>query len=125
MNVIRQIRRGLGVGALSTLVALASAVLPSAAVSAGTVEGMIGSLSQRAADGLIVVYINGANSGRAACAAGHVYWLVKDENSNVDKGHYAMLLAAKLAGKTVRVVGLNTCTRWGDGEDINYIEILD
>lgn len=107
------------------MASLAITALVPAATWAGNVEGMVGSLSQRASDGLIVVYISGTSSGRPACAASQLYWLVKDENSNVGKGQYAMLLAARLAGKTVRVVGSNTCTRWGDGEDINYIEILD
>ena len=108
----------------TTFASLAIAALVPAATWAGTVEGTIGSLSQRASDGLIVVYISGTNSGRPTCAY-QQYWLVKDENSSVGKGQYAMLLAAKLAGKSVRLVGSNTCTRWSDGEDINYIEILD
>lgn len=108
--------------ALATLAIAAS--LPGGAW-AGTVEGTISGLTQRASDGLIVVYISGTSSGRPACASSQVYWLIKDENSNVGKGQYAMLLGARLAGKTVRVVGSNTCTRWGDGEDINYVDILD
>jgi hypothetical protein len=95
------------------------------AVPAGTVTGTVTMVSQRASDGLMVVVINGTNSGRQSCAQAMSCWIVKDENSAVGKGHYTMLLAAQLAGKTVRITGLNTCTRWGDGEDINSIEIMD
>ena len=106
------------------LVSLFIAMLATCA-EAGTVQGSIANVYQRASDGLIVVYINGTNAGRPTCASGTQYWMVRDENSNVGKGHFATLLAAKIAGKSVSIQGSGTCARWGDGEDIEYVSILD
>jgi hypothetical protein len=111
------------VDGLAALCALALNATISA--HAGTVEGTISHLYQRSSDGLVILYVSGTASGRPTCAASTVYWIVKDENSSAGKGHFAMLLAAKIAGKSVRIVGANTCVRWGDGEDINYVEVLD
>jgi len=111
----------------NTLVGIVSAftltMLVPTEASAGSVEGTI-SFSQRSSDGLIVVYVSGAITGRASCASTTTYWMVKDENSNVGKNQFATLLAAKMAGKTVRIVGTNTCSRWADGEDILEITII-
>jgi hypothetical protein len=34
-----------------------------------------------------------------------------------------IILVAHAAGKTVSITGMNTCNRWGDGEDVNLIKI--
>lgn len=46
-----------------------------------------------------------------------------NENSETGKKLYSMLLAARLAGRPVNIVGKNTCVRWGDGEDIQSVSI--
>jgi hypothetical protein len=91
----------------------------------GSAQGTITYLYQRASDNLIYVYVTGPVSGRPACASASSYFMVRDENSNTGKGQFATLLAARLAGKTVAIHGMNTCTRWGDGEDIDFILIQD
>jgi hypothetical protein len=91
----------------------------------GSATGTITYLYQRASDNLIYVYVSGAVANRPACAAGTTYFMVRDENSATGKGQFATLLAAKVAGKAVTIEGLNTCVRWQDGEDINFILIKD
>lgn len=103
----------------------ASLMMAAGVAPAGTAEGQITNFYQRSSDGLIIVYLSGAVTGRPGCAASTSYWMVKDENSNAGKGHFAMLLAAQMAGKNVRIIGANTCVRWGDGEDIQYIQVLN
>ena len=91
---------------------------------AGSQVGSIVDLWVRASDGLIYFSLSGGRTP-PPCAAAHGYWMIRDENSNVGKQQYAMLLAAKLSGKTVAVLGLGTCTRWPDGEDVDEIRIVD
>lgn len=94
--------------------------------SAGTQTGKIGTLYARASDNLHLVILTGgtAKTGSPACAR-NGYWLIKDENSVAGQSQFSQLLAAKMAGKTVQINGMNTCSRWGDGEDINTIIIKD
>jgi len=47
--------------------------------------------------------------------------MIKAENSNAGKQMLAMLLAARAQGQAITVVGSNSCTRWGDGEDADEI----
>ncbi len=94
----------------------------SEAVVAGEVTGTISSVIVRQSDGLTYFYMNGTPTGKPACA-GRPYWMIKDENSEVGKKLYALLLTAKTTDATVRVVGLNTCTRWSDGEDVDWIQL--
>ncbi|MEE4243956.1 MAG: hypothetical protein V2I33_01015, partial [Kangiellaceae bacterium] len=63
-------------------------------------------------------------TGKPACATTG-YWMIKDENSPAGKTQISQIIAAKLAGKKIRVVGSNACTRWPDGEDINVLLIQD
>ena len=35
----------------------------------------------------------------------------------------AILIAAHSAGKSIAVDGTNTCTRWGDGEDVDTMRL--
>lgn len=94
-------------------------------VSAGTQSGTVNYIIVRANDGLVYFTLKGgAMSGRPACAT-IGYWMIKDENSNAGKLQYSMILSAHASGKTVHVTGMNTCTRWGDGEDVNAIRILN
>lgn len=94
-------------------------------VSAGTQSGTVNYVIVRASDGLVYFTLKGgAISGSPACAT-IKYWMIKDESSNAGKLQYSMLLSAHASGKTVRVTGMNTCTRWGDGEDVDSIRILN
>lgn len=52
------------------------------------------------------------------------YWIIKDENAEAGKQQYSMVLAAFTSGKTIKISGSNTCTRWRDGEDVNEIMLL-
>lgn len=88
--------------------------------SAGSQTGHIVQLHVRASDGLIVVVLDGPVSGRPACATIN-YWMVKNETSNTGKQQLAQLLAARVSGQQITIVGTNTCTRWPDGEDIDDV----
>ena len=88
-------------------------------------EGTIVNVLIRASDGLTYVTMTGNRTGvRPGCAT-HGYWIIKQEDSEVGKRQYSALLAAKFAGSTVAIVGAETCTRWGDGEDINSVVVKD
>lgn len=91
---------------------------------AGYQIGSVDYVIVRASDGL--TYFNlktGTPVDKPECAT-HGYWMIKDENSEVGKKQYAMILAAHASGKPVKITGMNTCTHWGDGEDVNAIQIL-
>lgn len=96
----------------------------SSTVNAGSQTGKISTLYARASDNLHLVSLTGgtAKIDSPACAT-RDYWLIRDENSVAGKSQFSQLLAAKMAGKTVTISGLNSCIRWGDGEDINTIII--
>ena len=96
------------------------------AVYAGAQTGTVSYVEVRASDGLVYFELSGdAKTNSPSCAAEHFYWIIRDENSNAGKQQYAMVLAAQASGKRVFVVGLNSCARWHDGEDLNYIRILE
>ena len=86
--------------------------------------GRITSLLVRASDGLVAVELEGTRAAKPACAV-YNYWLIKTESTTAGKQQHATLLAAKLSGKSVRIVGSNQCTRWHDGEDIDGLYVLD
>ena len=92
-------------------------------VAAGTITGTVSSVLVRASDGLTYVYINGAASGQPACAT-NPYWIIMNETSDAGHKQYAMLLLAEATAAQVTISGNGTCTRWGDGEDINEIQFL-
>ena len=93
---------------------------------AGEQSGKVDTLYARAADNLHLVSLKGGSSrtNQPSCAT-QGYWLIKDEKSAAGKSQFSQLLAAKLSGKTVLIRGLNSCNRWGDGEDINTVIIID
>jgi hypothetical protein len=70
------------------------------------------------------VTLAGTPTGRPPCAAGTWYFMISNESSETGKKLYALLLGARFAGATVQIIGKNTCTRWGDGEDILYVQVL-
>ncbi len=92
-------------------------------VSAGSQTGTVDYIIVRASDGLVYFTLKGgALNARPSCAT-IGYWMIKDENSSSGKLQYAMILSAHASGKTVTVSGMNVCTRWHDGEDVDYIKI--
>lgn len=101
------------------------AMLASPLSEAGTQAGTVDYIRIRASDGLIYFALVGAPKSNSPSCATAGYWMIRDENSNAGKQQYALLLAAQLSGKTVFISGLNTCTRWADGEDVNEIRIGD
>lgn len=107
----------------TSIAAIALTVLGmSSTASAGDVIGVVTTLLVRDSDGLVYVHLSGTPTGRPACAASTSYWMIPNENSEVGKKLYALLLSAKVAQQQVRIVGKNTCVRWGDGEDIEWVE---
>ncbi|KAB0479306.1 hypothetical protein F7Q91_13600 [Vibrio chagasii] len=98
----------------------------SSTVYAGSQTGKVSTLYARASDNLHLVMLTGGTDkvDSPSCAT-KGYWLIRDENSVAGKSQFSQLLAAKMAGKTVTISGLNSCIRWFDGEDINKIVIKD
>lgn len=95
----------------------------SASASAGSQVGTVSSVMVRASDGLTYFTIAGpAKANNPACATSS-YWMIKDENSEVGKKQYALLLTAQASGRELTVVGMDTCTRWADGEDVNWLQL--
>ncbi|CCN47676.1 conserved hypothetical protein [Vibrio nigripulchritudo MADA3029] len=110
----------------TSITLLAVLGMTSFSVNAGEQTGKVATLYARAADNLHLVTLTGgsAKTNSPACAT-QEYWLIRDEQSTTGKSQFSQLLAAKMSGKSVAISGLNTCSRWGDGEDINTIVILD
>lgn len=100
--------------------ALASSLM-TLTISAGTQTGTVGDVRVRATDGLHYFYISGQPSNRASCASGTTYWMIRDEESQAGKTQMSMIIAAKMAGNTVSIIGTGSCTRWGDGEDVRDV----
>lgn len=94
------------------------------AVNASTYIGKVSSINIREADGLVWVDIIGSRSNDVPnCAQARNYMMIKNENSATGKRQLALLMMAQASNKTVRIDGMNTCTRWGDGEDVGTVQI--
>lgn len=106
---------------IQTLTAFVAILIASATAYAGDQTGTITTLIVRDSDGLVYFWMTGTQSNRPACAANHTYWMIANENSETGKRQFAMLMLAKAQGLTLHVSGKNTCTRWGDGEDVEAI----
>jgi hypothetical protein len=92
-------------------------------IFAGTQLGTVDYITVRASDGLIYFTLKGGEqAGKPSCAT-LGYWMIKDENSNAGKLQYSMVLSAHASGKVLQVTGMNTCSRWRDGEDVNSMKI--
>lgn len=92
---------------------------------AGTQEGYIDWIIVRASDGLVYFELNdGIKQGSPNCAV-YGYWMIRDENSEAGKKQFALLLTAQAAGKKIAVSGMNSCQRWGDGEDVDWIRLAN
>lgn len=92
--------------------------------NASTQSGKVIYVIVRASDGLIYFELDGYRDTKPVCASGN-YFMIKSESGLAGRQQYAMLLAAKAAGKTVLVSGAGQCTRWNDGEDADAIRITD
>lgn len=92
-------------------------------VHAGSQTGKVTNLLVRASDGLVYFTIDGPAKVNSPTCARVNYWMIRDENSEVGKKQYAMLLAAQASGREIVVQGMNTCLRWNDGEDVNYLQL--
>ncbi|MCW8090203.1 hypothetical protein [Alteromonas sp. ASW11-130] len=90
---------------------------------AGWQEGQITDILIRESDGLHYFNMQGQPSDRPDCATAYKYWMIKDETSDVGKAQLSLLLTAYAAGLNVVVKGSDQCTRWKDGEDVNYIQL--
>lgn len=90
-------------------------------VLAGNQIGKVDYIVVRASDGLVLFNLSGSPKSYSPTCATNSYWMIKDENSEVGKKQYAMLLAAQASGRNIDVAGMNTCTRWSDGEDVNSL----
>ena len=91
----------------------------------GTATGKVDKVFVRDSDGLVYFTLkDSAPTGKPPCAT-NGYWMIRDENSDSGKKQLSMILAAQASGKKVQVVGYNACTRWGDGEDVNVIVVLN
>ncbi|WP_444901409.1 hypothetical protein ACJJIG_17890 [Microbulbifer sp. SSSA007] len=95
-------------------------MLISLSAQAGTQEGQITSILNRASDGLHYFRMSGTAVDKPDCASGS-YWMIKDENSTAGKSQFSMVLTAYASGKMVQVIGSGKCDRWHDGEDVNSI----
>lgn len=92
---------------------------------AGQSSGYVDSLLVRDSDGLVYFFLRDevVLSEKPSCAT-KKYWMVKSENSVAGKNQLSLLMAAQMAGKKVKVYGYHTCERWGDGEDVNTVQLL-
>ena len=96
-------------------------LLMSSKIYAGSQSGTVDYITVRASDGLIYFTLKGESKvGNPSCAT-IGYWMIKDENSNSGKQQYSMVLSAQASGKIISVTGMNACTRWSDGEDVDSI----
>jgi photosystem II stability/assembly factor-like uncharacterized protein len=105
---------------LSLLLVSAAMLITPAIALASNQSGIVTKVIVRT-DGLHWFYLEGTRSERPACSAQHEYWMIKDENSVYGKSQFSMLLTAYIAKSPVTISGNGTCSRWGDGEDINTI----
>ncbi|TDQ51313.1 hypothetical protein EV696_101287 [Permianibacter aggregans] len=108
---------------IAPLFALLFGALHMPSAYAGHADGQIAAVRSRASDGLVWINLTGPRVNKPACAL-YDYMMIKDENSETGKKQFAMLLQAHATGKPVFVRGTGDCSRWGDGESIEMVEIL-
>ena len=90
---------------------------------AGVQTGTVSWLTVRHVDGLIYFVLDGdTKTGTEPCPGST--WVIADENSETGKKQYAMLLAAHVSGKQIRVHGANNCNRSQSGESVDWIQFF-
>ncbi|MGO4521586.1 hypothetical protein AB4076_13325 [Dyella sp. 2RAF44] len=104
----------------SALFVVTSLVCASTALAGGQ-SGNVTNVSVRQSDGVIYFTLDGTPTGRAACAASNNLWIIANENSESGKKQFAQLLAAKMNGTPITVLGTGACTRWPDSEDADTV----
>jgi hypothetical protein len=90
---------------------------------AGSQVGKVDYIIVRASDGLVYFGLSGGAKSNSPVCATNSYWMIRDENSEVGKKQYAMLLTAQASGRNSEVSGMNTCNRWSNGEDVNGLQL--
>ena len=108
---------------ISQLLALVVVVSSLPAAYAGHADGQIVAIRSRSSDGLVWINVTGPRVNKPACAL-YDYMMIRDENSETGKKQFAMLLQAHATGKRVVVYGTGNCSRWGDGESIDTVEVV-
>jgi hypothetical protein len=88
----------------------------------GEQYGKVSQIIVRGSDGLHYFWLEGGSSGKPQCSK-NTYWMIRDENSAAGKSQFAILLSAQAQQKSIKVVGSGSCTRWSDGEDVDYISV--
>jgi hypothetical protein len=108
----------------ATLVSLSVInILMAGSALASTKTGSVDKIYIRSSDGLVYVELTGESTKKPLCAQNHSYYMIKDENSGTGKRQLALLMLAVATGKKVTIYGNDSCTRWGDGEDIDQVII--
>lgn len=92
--------------------------------NASTQTGYISTILVRD-DGLHWIYVTGERTEKPQCSVNHSYWMIKDEASNYGQSQFALLISAMMANKKVKITGDGSCTRWGDGEDIRTVQVIN
>lgn len=104
------------------VIGLISLMFFSSGCLAGYQSGKVAKFGVRSSDGLVWVELDGVASDKLGCAR-YSYWMIKDEKSLAGKLQYAQLLSARVSGQIVTIQGDGSCSRWGDGENIDTIII--
>ena len=112
------------IGSAVRILSLTLPLLYPVLVEASDQNGKVNALEIRASDGLIFFVLDGNRSAKPSCAT-RDYWMIRDEKSNAGKQQFAALLSAKISGRAILIRGSGTCARWGDGEDIESVVVVD
>ena len=103
---------------IAALCLLAATPFVHAGDSAGLVESHLAGVNGK------LFFIAGPHNNAPACAVhGWAVDLV-GPNAAAGKAILAVMLAAKYAGKTVRVTGTGACDVWGDRETVLHIVVF-
>lgn len=111
---------------LLTISLLISALsLPASSSAGGAVKGTVSgtiNIVTLVEDGIAYIVLNGAKSPNPDCNK-DVWWhFAFDTTTPVGKEFYSTILAAKLAGKSLRVNGTGDCTAYANVENIHQID---
>jgi hypothetical protein len=90
---------------------------------AGNSEGPVSDYIMSAQGKLF--FIAGAQVSRPSCSTMGA-WAVDLAGTNAagGRGILAVIIAAKAAGKSIKVFGTGTCDVWGDRETVSYVQVL-
>lgn len=117
-------RKSTSVLSATILTALAASIGISTSASAQSTgaTGPIGRIDMQTAGGGKVIFYQGGNrSGVPACASNLNNRWAFDGTTPSGQATLSILLSAYMSGKSIQVVGMGTCSAWGDTETVNYI----